>query len=135
MQGAEGLARVLKTDLKNGLDETDFDKRAAQFGDNVGDKLVPKSFWTIFAEAMGDIMLKILLVCAVVSIVFESYIAISTTGSIGHAWVEGFAIFLAVFLVAGSGSFVDWRKEIQFVENRKKTMLDLKTTVIRKGKQ
>lgn len=58
-------------------------------------------------------------------------------------------------MVAGTGSFVDWRKEIQFVENRKKTMLDLKvsfflslnrffilklanffqTTVIRKGKQ
>jgi hypothetical protein len=31
------------------------------------------------------------------------------------AWVEGTAILVAVFLVAGVGSFVDWRKEIAFV--------------------
>ena len=71
------------------FDETDFDKRASQFGDNVGDKLVPKSFWTIFIEAMGDIMLKILLVCAIISIVFECSLA--TEETIGHGM---FFIFL-----------------------------------------
>jgi hypothetical protein len=27
------------------------------------------------------------------------------------AWIEGFAIFVAVFTVAGVGSFNDWQKE------------------------
>jgi hypothetical protein len=38
------------------------------------------------------------------------------------AWVEGTAILIAVALVAGVGSFVDWRKEIAFVEVKIKQM-------------
>ena len=34
------------------------------------------------------------------------------------AWVEGAAIAAAVFLVASVGSFVDWRKEVEFVRKR-----------------
>jgi len=37
------------------------------------------------------------------------------------AWIEGTAIALAVFIVASVGSFVDWRKEIQFIKSRKET--------------
>jgi len=32
------------------------------------------------------------------------------------AWVEGVAIFIAVFVVAGVGSFNDWQKEKQFLK-------------------
>jgi hypothetical protein len=32
------------------------------------------------------------------------------------AWIEGFAIFVAVFTVAGVGSFNDWQKEKQFLK-------------------
>jgi hypothetical protein len=28
------------------------------------------------------------------------------------AWIEGAAIMIAVLLVAGVGSFVDWKKEV-----------------------
>jgi hypothetical protein len=38
------------------------------------------------------------------------------------AWIEGSAVLLAVAIVAGVGSFVDWRKEIAFVNVRKKQM-------------
>jgi hypothetical protein len=31
------------------------------------------------------------------------------------AWIEGFAIFLGVFIVAGVGSWNDWQKEKQFL--------------------
>jgi hypothetical protein len=37
------------------------------------------------------------------------------------AWIEGTAIFIAVFLVATIGSFVDYRKEVQFVKSRAKS--------------
>jgi len=32
------------------------------------------------------------------------------------AWIEGFAIFLGVFIVAGVGSWNDWQKEKQFLK-------------------
>lgn len=31
------------------------------------------------------------------------------------AWIEGFAIFMGVFIVATVGSFNDWQKEKQFL--------------------
>lgn len=31
------------------------------------------------------------------------------------AWIEGFAIFFGVFIVAGVGSYNDWQKEKQFL--------------------
>jgi hypothetical protein len=37
------------------------------------------------------------------------------------AWIEGTAIFVAVFLVASIGSFVDYKKEVQFVKSRAKS--------------
>ena len=37
------------------------------------------------------------------------------------AWIEGFAIMVAVVIVASVGSFVDWKKEVQFVKSRKKS--------------
>ena len=38
------------------------------------------------------------------------------------AWIEGTAILIAVALVASVGSFVDWRKEIAFVDVKVKQM-------------
>ena len=38
------------------------------------------------------------------------------------AWVEGTAILIAVLLVASVGSFVDWRKEIAFLDVKLKQM-------------
>lgn len=32
------------------------------------------------------------------------------------AWIEGFAIFLGVFIVATVGSYNDWQKEKQFLK-------------------
>jgi len=37
------------------------------------------------------------------------------------AWIEGFAILVAVMCVATVGSFVDWKKEVQFVISRAKS--------------
>jgi hypothetical protein len=32
------------------------------------------------------------------------------------AWIEGFAILVAVFIVSGVGSYNDWKKEEQFLK-------------------
>jgi hypothetical protein len=54
-------------------------------------------------------MLRVLLVCAVVSIAFD--LAFSDPAHRNTAWIEGAAIFLAVFIVSFVGSFNDYRKE------------------------
>jgi hypothetical protein len=83
--------------------------------------------------ALEDFMLRLLLVCAVVSIVFDEAFATDnsarTTGRdqlknkiyynnlttyiliFNIAWIEGAAIFIAVFVVAFVGSYNDFKKE------------------------
>lgn len=76
--------------------------------------------------ALDDFMLKLLLVCACISISIDMGFADSHHRSHGRylsnkliiiiAWVEGFAIFVAVFLVATVGSWNDYKKEEQFLK-------------------
>ena len=54
-------------------------------------------------------MLKLLLVCAVISIAID--LGFAEKGEHSHAWIEGAAIFLAVFIVAFVGSWNDYKKE------------------------
>jgi len=70
----------------------------------------------MFLAALDDIMLKVLLVCAAFSITFDMLLAKPEDRS--HAWIEGFAIFVAVLVVSVVGATVDWRKELQFVKSR-----------------
>jgi len=55
-------------------------------------------------------MLKLLIVCATFSIVFDMLLA--TEEERHHAWIDGTAIFVAVFLVATISSVVDYKKEL-----------------------
>jgi len=59
------------------------------------------------------------MVAAAVSITFDMILADPHERS--HAWIEGFAILVAVMCVATVGSFVDWKKEVQFVISRAKS--------------
>lgn len=64
-------------------------------------------------------MLKVLVVAAVVSLVLDMSLADADHRK--TAWIEGAAIMVAVLLVAGVGSLVDWKKEVQFVKSRAKS--------------
>jgi len=50
-----------------------------------------------------------------------------------EAWIEGAAIACAVFLVASVGSFVDWRKELEFVRKRTEANKKNVCRVLRNG--
>lgn len=76
-------------------------------------------------------MLKVLIVAACFSITFDMILANDHNRS--HAWIEGFAIFVAVLIVASVGSFVDWKKEVQFVKSRAKTEEKNVCIVLRNG--
>jgi Ca2+ transporting ATPase len=74
-------------------------------------------------KAMEDFMLRLLLVCACIDIGFE--VGFAEPDDRSHcklflfytliAWIEGFAIFAAVFIVAFVGSYNDYKKEEQFL--------------------
>jgi len=70
-------------------------------------------------QALDDLMLKLLIVCSFVSITAEMLLAWqSEPCELPTAWIDGFAIMVAVILVSGVGSTVDYRKELKFVEKR-----------------
>lgn len=129
--GFESICNKLKVDPKVGLSGQDFAERTEKFGNNYRPEPVAKSWFTLFIQALDDEMLKLLIVCAVFSITFDMILADPHERS--HAWIEGTAIALAVFLVASVGSFVDWRKEVQFIKSRKETNSKNVCRVLRNG--
>jgi magnesium-transporting ATPase (P-type) len=132
--GIEGLSKALKVDLTTGLneqDEKDKEERDAVFGSNWRPPLMAKSFFSMFIAALDDFMLKVLMVAAVLSITFDMILAEPHHRS--HAWIEGFAIMVAVFLVASVGSFVEWKKEVQFVKSRAESDKKNVCKVLRRG--
>ena len=64
-------------------------------------------------EALKDFTLRILLVAAVLSIVLETSTAEADHRSI--AWIEGFAILIAVFVCTLVSAVNDYQKERQFI--------------------
>jgi len=119
-------------DPKYGLTGEDFPKRTIHFGSNYRPPLIAKSWLKLFWAALDDFMLKVLIFASIFSIVFDMVLASPSHRK--HAWIEGAAIMIAVLLVAGVGSFVDWKKEVQFVKSRAKSEEKNVCTVLRNGK-
>lgn len=71
----ENILQLLKTDAEKGLSCFDLEDRTAAFGNNYREPLKVKSFFLILKEAMDDFMIKVLLVCAVFSIIFDMLLA------------------------------------------------------------
>jgi len=85
-------------------------------------------------QALDDLMLKLLIVCSIVSITAEMLLAWqSEPCNLAIAWIDGFAIMVAVILVSGVGSYVDYRKEIRFVEKRNASNAVKRVNVCRNG--
>lgn len=73
--GVEGLSRKLNADILNGLNgsEQDIKERQAVFGVNEIPPKPPKWFIQLVFEALQDVTLIILLVCAVISVGLSFY--------------------------------------------------------------
>ncbi|MFS8159919.1 MAG: cation-transporting P-type ATPase [Candidatus Roizmanbacteria bacterium] len=75
-----GLAESLHTNLEKGLiPAVDFDDRKIAFGTNFKEPTKRTPFCRLFMGALEDFMLRLLLVCAVVSIVFDMAFAESNS--------------------------------------------------------
>lgn len=67
------------------------------------------AFCSLFIAALNDLMLKVLIVCAIISISVEMGFADSS--HLKYAWIEGTAILIAVFVVSLVTAWNDYKKE------------------------
>ncbi|KEP67119.1 UNVERIFIED_CONTAM: calcium-translocating P-type ATPase, PMCA-type protein [Hammondia hammondi] len=105
-------------------------KRKGAFGVNVLPQRRPTPFWRLCLEAGSDFTLRILTLCGLISIVLGV-----TLGEHPEVeWIEGFAIWVAVFVVIAVTATNDWVKEKQF-RKLGKVKDDRLCRVIRSGKE
>lgn len=133
--GIEEIAVHLKTNLKDGLPphEAELEARRREFGRNYIEPIPPKSFLALMFDALQDKVLLILLGCAILSIILS--VGIAEGEQRETAWVEGFAILMAVVIVVIVTAVNDYTKEQQFRDLQKKLESTSKYTVIREGQR
>lgn len=120
--GFDMIEEVLRTRFDGGIpgDQRDLEERVIHFGSNKPPPIKPKGFCKIFLETFNDFVLKLLLGAAIVSIIANMVVE-EDHRDIGNpssylAWIEGFAILVAVAVVSLVGAFSDWSKEKQFMK-------------------
>ncbi|CAD8122135.1 unnamed protein product [Paramecium sonneborni] len=124
-----GIARKLNTDLKRGFQDKDAIEKSKQvYGDNTPVEKEPTTLCELIMECLGDTMLQILLLAALVSTVIGMINEGVKTG-----WTEGATIFFAIFLIISITAGNNYLKERQFRQLRRK-LDDGKCQVIRDGK-
>ena len=117
--GVDGFANELKVDLKTGLSEEekneDFQTRKAKYGLNILPDPPKQSWCSMFLETFSDLMLKILIAAAIVSLILTS---IFTDRSFEH-YIETISIIVAVLLVSIVQTQVNYAQQASFLEINK----------------
>lgn len=109
--GTNGISRKIKASLEDGVKETEIATRQKLYGTNEHAEKPPRSFWMFVWDALHDLTLIILVVCALVSLV----VGLATEG-----WPKGiydglgiiFSILLVVLVTASS----DYKQSRKFME-------------------
>ena len=121
------LVQDLKTDTEIGL--TSLDGREDYFGSNkVFVEPVPH-FCSYVWEALKDLMVRILIVAAIVSIV----LGCTFSEDPSKDWIDGVSIVIAVLVVVLVGSITDYQKEKKFHELNEVQAEGTKYKLIRNG--
>jgi len=129
--GINGISRKIKTSLEDGISETEIETRQKLYGTNKHAEKPPRSFWMFVWDALHDLTLIILMVCAVVSLV----VGLATKG-----WPKGiydglgiiFSILLVVLVTASS----DYKQSRKCMElDREKHKIYVRVTRDRKTKK
>ncbi|WCJ40050.1 Calcium-transporting ATPase 1 [Euphorbia peplus] len=107
--GVEGLARQMSVSLTDGIVPTDVSTRQNIYGLNQYAEKATRSFWTFVWEALHDLTLVILMVCAVISI----GVGIATEGW-PKGMYDGVGIILCIFLVVFVTAISDYKQSLQF---------------------
>ena len=121
------LIKDLKTDPENGL--SSLSGREEAFGSNkVFVEPVPH-FCSYVWEALKDLMVRILIVAAIVSII----LGCTFSDDPSKDWIDGVSIVIAVLVVVLVGSITDYQKETKFHELNEVQAEGTKYKLIRNG--
>ena len=126
-KGIDELINLLKTNTDTGLDN--LEGREEAFGSNkVFVEPVPP-FCSYVWEALKDLMVRILIVAAIVSIV----LGCTFSDDPSKDWIDGVSIVIAVLVVVLVGSITDYQKEQKFHELNEVQAEGTKYKLIRNG--
>ncbi|KAI3813407.1 hypothetical protein L1987_18129 [Smallanthus sonchifolius] len=124
--GVEGLAEKLKTSTTNGLaiDNDGLARRQEVFGVNKFSESPQRRFWVFVWEALHDMTLMILAMCAFVSLV----VGIATEGWPKGAH-DGLGIVASILLVVFVTATSDYRQSLQFRDlDKEKKKISIQVT-------
>ena len=125
--GVHGLAKLIGVDLETGLTEKQILSLREKFGTNQFPDSPMDSFFLLLFHALTDATLLILIAAAAVSLI------IGLIEEPKEGWIEGAAIFIAVFLVSNISAFNDYSKQLQFRALEASSQKDERCSVFRDG--
>jgi len=130
-QDTVGVLDALQVNAKQGISANSLHIREQVFGTNYKAPPTRTPFCDMVLAALEDFMLRLLIVCALFSIAVEVGFNISNPEKLATAWIEGFAILVAVAVVSLVGAWSDFQKEGQFfsqqeLEEKSKTVIALR---------
>lgn len=124
LKGVEGLATRLNVSLNEGVKLNDIPLRQKIYGSNTYTEKPSKSFWMFVWEALQDLTLIILMVCALVSI----GVGLATEGW-PKGMYDGVGIILSIFLVVIVTAVSDYKQSLQFKDlDREKKKIFIQVT-------
>lgn len=130
--GASWLLGGLNTSQENGISSSSIKSREETYGHNRKEKETIKSFCQLACEALNDLILIVMCVAGVASIIIG---LIKEKDHRETAWIEGFAILLAVFIVVMVQAVNDLKKEKQFQKLNEEAENGKSVSVLRDGKE
>jgi len=116
----EEIAKILKTDLKNGLSKEEIEKRKSKFGPNKLPGEKPLSRFKIFLAQFRSPLIYILVIAGIITIFFKE-------------WTDSVVIFAAVFLNTVVG-YIQEKKASSTLRELKK-VLKLHAVCFREGEE
>ena len=118
--GAEGLAGKVRVSLDQGVKTSEVHLRQSIYGLNQYVEKPSETFWMFIWEALQDLTLIILMVCAAVSM----GVGIATEGW-PKGMYDGLGIVLSIFLIVMVTATSDYRQSLQFkdLDKEKKNII------------
>ncbi|KAH8512502.1 hypothetical protein H0E87_005959 [Populus deltoides] len=118
--GVEGLAREVSVSLNDGVVSSDISIRQNIYGFNRYAEKPARSFWMFVWDALHDLTLVILMVCAVVSI----GVGIASEGW-PNGMYDGVGIVICILLVVMVTAITDYKQALQFkvLDKEKKNVI------------
>lgn len=107
--GVEGCAKKLAVSIQSGISSNDIRRRQKIFGVNQFVEKPARPFWMFAWDALQDMTLIILMVCAVISV----GVGIATEGW-PKGMYDGLGIILCIFLVVLVTAISDYKQSLQF---------------------